>query len=99
MKLRKLLKEARRTGHYYMKERVEPTYDGKQFEVWRWLPMPPGMNSYNYIVKRLKTETECYDFIYEKKWEDIRSNIVRMRERRKNSISKVNLLQLIRRII
>ena len=83
MKLRKLLKEVRRCGHYYVDEILEPTYDGKQLQVVKWQPMPPGVKSLTFKCKRFKTYYECYAYIDQLKWERIQHNIDRLRKKYK----------------
>lgn len=83
MKLRKLLKEVRRCGHYYVDEILEPTYDGKQLQVVKWQPMPPGVKSLTFKYNRFKTYDECYAYIDQLKWERIQYNIDNLRKKYK----------------
>ena len=90
MKLRKLLKEVRRCGHYYVDEILEPTYDGKQLQVIKWIPMPPGLKSLTFKYARFKTYHECYAYIDKLKWERIQYNIDRLRKKYKRPSKSKN---------
>ena len=90
MKLRKLLKEVRRCGLYYVDEILEPTYDGKQLQVIKWIPMPPGCKSLTFKYDRFKTYDECYAYIDQLKWKRIQYNIDRLRKKYKRPSKSKN---------
>ena len=92
MKLRKLLKEVRKCGHYYVDEIIEPTYDGKQFQVVKWVPMPPGCKSLTYKYDRFKTLSECYSYIDSLEWDAVQRNIERLRKKYNRPSKSKNIM-------